>query len=85
MVNYICGSLSEWFNRKILWIRENIIDYFKNKFYDFILKRMGIRSKYNMILLNITSVVETLIITKTSVAIGVNKHLLFLLYFLLFA
>jgi len=46
---------------------------------------MGIRSKYNMILLNITSVVETLIITKTSVMIGVNKNLLFFLYFLLFA
>jgi hypothetical protein len=85
MINYICGSLSEWFNRKILWIRENVLDYFKNKFYDFILKRMGIKNKYNMLLLNITSVVETLVITKTSVMIGVNKQLLFLIYFLLLA
>jgi hypothetical protein len=46
---------------------------------------MGIRSKYNMLLLNITSVLETLIITETSIVIGINKNLLFLLYFLLFA
>jgi hypothetical protein len=46
---------------------------------------MGIRSKYNMLLLNITSVIETLIITETSIVIGINKNLLFLLYFLLFA
>lgn len=46
---------------------------------------MGIRSKYNMILLNITSVVETLVITKSAVLIGINKNLLFFLYFLLFA
>jgi len=46
---------------------------------------MGIRSKYNMLLLNITSVVETLVITKSAVLIGINKNLLFLLYFLLFA
>ena len=43
---------------------------------------MGIRGKYNMLLLNITSVVETLVITKTSVLIGINKQLLFLIYFL---
>jgi hypothetical protein len=46
---------------------------------------MGIKNKYNMLLLNITSVVETLVITKTSVMIGVNKQLLFLIYFLLLA
>jgi hypothetical protein len=38
-----------------------------------------------MLLLNITSVIETLVITKTSVLIGINKELLFLIYFLLLA
>lgn len=82
IVQYICGSLSEWFNRKIAWIKENVISYFRDKIINYILKKLGIKKDLTLIFTLISFSDITNVLQVGSVLVGFNKYLLLLVYFL---
>jgi hypothetical protein len=76
--------LSEWFNRKIAWIKDNITSYLRDKIINYVLKRAGLKKDMSLIFTLINIVDITYLLKTTSLLVGFNKYLLLLVYFLFF-